>query len=360
MKQAERMIRAVDRFQQRHVVLAFPFAVVKKFGDDQAGALASLIAYYGFFSLFPLLLLLVSLLGLVLVGHPQLQRSIVDTALGGFPVIGDQIASQAGIHAIAGNLAAIVVGSVGAAWSGLAVAQATQRAMNTVWDIPKSDWPNFVFRRLRALLMLVILGSITVISTFTSGWGSSGALPSLVLSVVGWMLSLGLNLLLFTLAYQVLTARSLRWRDVLPGAIVAALLWSLLQALGGYYVTHQLRSAGNVYGTFAVVIGLLVWIHLGAQVTLLGAELNVVRTRRLWPRSLIQPPINDGDKRVYRAIMRRARMRPEVALRVWFTDGAERSADQVDPSPRARGAPGDGFPADGDPTPQGRRGAASS
>ena len=89
--------------------------------------------------------------------------------------------------------------------------------------------------------------------------------------------------------------------------------------MGGYYLTHEIRSAGNVYGTFALVIGLLVWISLGAQVTLYGAEINVVWFRRLWPRSLVQPPINEGDCKVYRAIVERARMRPEVAVRVWFT-----------------------------------------
>ena len=191
--------------------------------------------------------------------------------------------------------------------------------MNVVWDIPRSEWPNFLFRRLRAALMLAILGVIFVISSFASGIGSSGALPSVLLSMAGWTVALLLNVILFAVAFQVLTARDLHWRHVLPGAVSAAVVWTVLQALGGYYLTHEVRSAGNIYGAFAVVIGLLVWISLGAQVTLYGAEINVVWFRRLWPRSLVQPPINESDCKVYRAIVERARMRPEVAVRVWFT-----------------------------------------
>jgi YihY family inner membrane protein len=317
------MVRAIDRFQRRHVVLAFPFGVVKKFGDDQAGTLAALIAYYGFFSLFPLLLVFVSVLGIVLSGHPGLREAILRSALGTFPVIGNEIGNKAGIHALTGSWLTVVLGTAGALWAGLGVAQAAEKAMNTVWDIPKAEWPNFIFRRVRALGMLALLGTIVIVSTFTSGWGSSGALSSLLLSIGGWAVSFLLNLVLFLITYQVLTARQLRWLDVLPGAVIAAVAWTVLQAVGGFYVTHEVSSSSNVYGTFALVIGILIWISLGAQLTLFCAEINVVRKRHLWPRSLVQPPINSGDKEVYRAIVHRARMRPEVAVRVWFTQDHE-------------------------------------
>jgi membrane protein len=261
----------------------------------------------------------VSVLGILLPGHAALRNEIFHSALAQFPVIGTRIGSKAGIHQLTGTWLRAAIGAGGALWAGLGVAQAAQRAMNVVWDIPRAEWPNFIFRRLRAVLMLVILGTIFVISTFASGIGSSGALPSGLLNAASFAASLLLNLVLFTLAFQVLTARDLKWRHVLPGAGAAAVAWTVLQVLGGYYVTHEVRSAGNVYGTFALVIGLLVWISLGAQVTLYGAEINVVWFRRLWPRSMVQPPINEGDCKVYRAIAERARMRPEVEVTVSFT-----------------------------------------
>jgi YihY family inner membrane protein len=319
----ERGARWIDDLQRRHDVLAVPFAVFKKFGDDEGGRLAALIAYYGFFSLFPLLLVLVSVLGYVLAGHPGLRNDIVDSAFAQFPVIGRSLRAQAHVDALQGNVVAVVIGGVTALWAGLGVAQSAEVAMNTVWDVPREQWPNFIFRRVRAILMLLLLGVVVIASTFVTGAGSSGWFGH---AALGWLVGFVLNVGLFTLAYRVLTAMDLRWRDVLPGAVVAAVVWTALQALGGYYVTHQLDSASDVYGTFALVIALLVWISLGAQVALFCAEINVVWQRKLWPRSLVQPPLAEGDEEVYRGIVERARMRPEVAVDVWFTDNQEKGA----------------------------------
>src|SRR5207244_641688 len=217
-------LRRIDRFQQRKRWLAFPFAVFKKFGDDQAGNLAALIAYYGFFSMFPLLLTFVSVLGLVLRGHKGLQDSIVHSALRDFPVIGDQIAKN--VHSLSGNGVALAIGIAGTLWAGMGVTQAAQNAMNQIWDVPRKHWPNF----------------------FKSGRSTSGG-PAAVMAVLGIIGSLVLNLALFLVAYRVLTVRDLGLGDVFPGAAVAAVIWTAMQGLGGYYVTHQLKNAGNVYGT---------------------------------------------------------------------------------------------------------------
>lgn len=325
MNPFEKGARRVDAFQRRHAVIAFPLAVAKKFGDDQAGNLAALIAYYGFFAMFPLLLVFVSVLGVLFAGFPGLREEIVRSALGQFPVIGSQIRSRADIEALSGNWLSIALGGAAALWAGLGVAQAAQRAMNVVWEIPRAEWPNFLARRVRAFLMMVLLGTIIVLSTLASGFGASGFPPSFVLRAVGLVVSFALNIMLFTLAYQVLTARELIWRNVLPGGVVAALVWTLLQGLGGYYVRYEVSNATEVYGAFALVIGILVWIALGAQITLLCAEINVVWNRRLWPRSLVQPPLIEADHEVYESIVNRARMRPEIRIGVSFaTSGAER------------------------------------
>jgi YihY family inner membrane protein len=315
-----KILRRIDNFQQRHKLIAFPFAVVKKFGDDQAGYLAALIAYYGFFSLFPLLLVLVSLLGFVLHGNPHLQQSILNSALRNFPVIGPQLTRD--VSALKSGTA-LGIGIAGTLWAGLGVTMAAQYAMNRIWDIPRRDWPNFLFSRIRGMILLGLLGTITVASTFLSGFGSSSAGPTLsvidvLLRIGGIAVSLLLNGVLFTLAYRVLTVKNLGWRTVLPGAITAAVLWTSLQSLGGFYVTHQLKNASEVYGTFAAVIGLLVWIYLGAQITLYCAEINVVRARHLWPRGMFQPPLTEGDKEVYTAAAKQTQLRPEQTVDVRF------------------------------------------
>jgi membrane protein len=292
----DRWIRRIDAYQQRRRWLALPFGVVKKFGDDRGGNWAALIAYYGFFSLFPLLLTFVSILGILLKGNDSLRQSILDSALRDFPVIGDQIAKN--IHAITGNPVALAIGIVGTLWGGLGVTQAAQNAMNQIWDVPRKSWPNFLKSRLRGLIMLVLLGVLTVAATFASGLASSGG-PAALGIVLGLAASLVLNLALFLLAYRVLTVRDLSWGDVFPGAAVAAVAWTAVQSLGTYYVTHQITNATEIYGTFALVIGLLVWLFMGAQIFILAAEVNVVRKNHLWPRSLQQqPPLAPADKRV--------------------------------------------------------------
>jgi YihY family inner membrane protein len=317
----EKAIRGVDALQQRHRWLAFPFGVVKKFGDDQAGSLAALIAYYGFFSLFPLLLVFYSVLGLVLRGNPHLRQSLLDSALRDFPVIGTQIHNH--INSISGNGTVLGLGIVGTLWAGLGVTQAAQNAMNRLWDVPRKDWPNFWISRARGLLLLGVLGTMTVVATFLSGVGTSSGTYSMAYRIGGIVLTLVLNIVLFALSYRVLTKRDLRWSDVLPGAIVAAVLWTLLQSLGGYYVTHQIKHASEVYGTFALVIGLLAWLYLGAQLTLLCAEINVVRKRKLWPRSLMQPPLVEADRQALVAAAKGEERLREETVEVSFGTGSE-------------------------------------
>ena len=94
MNRAETAVRRIDRFQQRHAILAFPFAVVQKFGNDQAGGKATIIAFYGLFAVFPLLLLFSTILGFVLAGHPDLEGRMINSALADFPILGTQLRSS--------------------------------------------------------------------------------------------------------------------------------------------------------------------------------------------------------------------------------------------------------------------------
>jgi YihY family inner membrane protein len=312
MQAAEKLLRRADRQHQRRAWIAFPYAVIKKFGDDQAGNLAALIAYYGFLSLFPLMLVLVTLLGMLLHNNPELQDAIQATALANFPVIGEEISNN--VHSLRGSGLALGIGLALALWAGLGVVKVLQTAMNAVWNVPYRHRPSVWVSLLRAMLMLVVLGVITIASAAAGSLGATT--DSWLIGIAGIAISVMLNLIMFLLAFRILTTEDVTWGDVFPGAMVAALSWTVLQALGGYIVSHQLQGASDTYGTFAIVIGLLAWIYLGAQMMLFAAEVNVVRKRRLWPRAIAQPPLTEADERALRSYAEQEERRPEEYISV--------------------------------------------
>jgi membrane protein len=285
-------LHALDQRQQQGRRLSFLAAVIKKFGEDQAGQLAALIAYYGFVSLFPLLLVLVTVLGFVLQGDPGEQKTILDGVLGQFPIISDQLK----LHSLTGSGAALAIGVLGSLLAGLGITGATQNAFNRIWHVPFKHRPNWLYSRLRGLGMLALLGTMSVISTTAAGFvgASSHSAPKVI---AGLAVAFVFNLALFMAAFKLLTAVDVSWRELAPGAIVAAIFWEALQNLGGLYVNHELKHMGPLYGVFALVLGLLAWLYLGAQLTLLAAEVNVVKVRRLWPRSFFSDPLLEADRR---------------------------------------------------------------
>jgi YihY family inner membrane protein len=285
-------LHAFDRAQQRRRRLSFLLAVVKKFSDDQAGQLAALISYYAFVSIFPLLLVFVTVLGFILQNDPAERERILNGALGQVPLIRDQLK----LHSLKGSPTALAIGVFGALSAGMGITSAAQTAFNRIWHVPFKHRPNFIFSRLRGLAVLAILGAMVIVSSAVAGFvgaASHGA----VAVVAGIVLALALNLAAFLLGFKVLTAADVGWRELLPGAIAAAVFWQLLQLLGGYYVEHLLKRTGPLYGVFALVLGLLAWLYIGAQLTIFAAEINVVRARHLWPRSLFGDPLVEADKK---------------------------------------------------------------
>ncbi len=305
MPDVQRILSRIDEFQQRHRPLGFAFAVVKKFGDDRGGNLAALLTYYGFVSLFPLLLVATTVLGYVLHGNPDLQKRIVDSTLANFPIIGDQI--RANVTTVRGTGIAVVVGILFALYGGLGIADVLQQALNRIWGVPVYARPGFFPRLTRSLALIAMLGLAILATTALSGIGGSLA-PDLVTNIGVALVAIGANIVLFTIAFQVMIVRTVAWRELLPGAIAAGIAWEFLQRLGRFYVSHVLQGMGQVYGMFAVVLGLLVWISLQARVVLYAAEISAVRVTKLWPRS-IGPPLTDADQRADQSYLRVAQRR---------------------------------------------------
>jgi YihY family inner membrane protein len=328
MEQLRRLVQAADDYQRRRRWLAFPVAVAKKYGEDQAGNKAALLAYYGFFSLFPLLLVAVTVLGFALQGSSDLSDRVVDSALAQFPIIGDQIRATVEGSRLRGSGPALVVGAALALWGGLGVAEAAQNAMNGIWNVPRRRYPNFLLRRLRGLAWLVILGGGLLLASLVSGFAA--AADTAWSGPAGVAAATVVNMLLFLVGFRVLTVRNVSLPSLLPGAVLAALAWALLQWLGGWYVDRQLSRASATYGAFALVIGLLSWLYLASTVTLFAAEVNVVRTRRLWPRSLAPPPLGGADERALEGLAKQEERLPEQRVEVSFEAGEGAEAPRED------------------------------
>lgn len=319
MNPIEGALRRVDGYQQGHGWLGFPFAVVKKFGDDKGGNLTALLAWNGFFALFPLLLLLVTGLGFLLGRHPALEQRVLHSTLAEFPIIGNQI--QGNIHSLRANGVGLAVGLAGFLWGARGITQAGQHAMAEIWNIPGKQRPSFATRQVRGLLLLLVFGLGVVATTALASLASFGR-HSLLFGLGNLAASAAVNAALFLLAFRVLTPRQIPTGQLLLGAAVAGVLFALLQAAGGYLVGHNLKHAQQVYGFFAIVLGLLSWLYLSAEVTLYGAEVNAVRARRLWPRSLLQPPLTEADQRALIHLAKQEERRPEQAIHVEFTPQA--------------------------------------
>ena len=311
-----------------------PIAVVYKFVDDLGGYLAALITYYGFLSLFPLLLIFSTVLGFVLPDNAALQQQLLDSALGQFPIIGDQLGDSA--QPLRGSGWGLTIGILVALYGGLGVAVAVQNAFNQVWGVPVARRPDPIRARLRSFLLLGLLGLGVLLTTALSALATAGERFGPATRFGAVALAMVTNGALFVLAFRTLTARKVSVRDVLPGAIMAAVSWQVLQSVGAAYVEYQLRGSSQVYGLFGIVLGLLAWIYVEAVVIVLAAELNVVIADRLWPRALLSMFVEDvdltrADRRSYESYATAQQYREAETINVEFDPPAERKDDRGAP-----------------------------
>jgi len=305
-------VKRFDRFQQKHRTWAVPMAVIRKFGNDQAGNLAALMAYYAFFSIFPLLLVFTTILGFVLQGNTTLYNDVRNSVLGHFPGIGLQT------HKLTGSVPALIIGLLGSLWGGLGVTNAAQNAFDRVWAVPFKDRPDFIHSRLRGLLLLVCLGALFIASSVVTGIVTS-LFSGVLARIGGYAISLALNFGLYVASFRFLTAATIPTRCLWLGAGIAAVFLEILTLVGSIYIRH-VSHASNTYGVFATVIGLLVWLHLLAQMTLYAAEINVVVVRKLWPRSLLGPPDAPADQETLAALAKVEERHDEEQVNVHFTN----------------------------------------
>ncbi|HLJ99599.1 MAG TPA: YihY/virulence factor BrkB family protein [Streptosporangiaceae bacterium] len=317
MNPVERGLRRLDATQRKVTPMAFLFGVVKKYGDDNGGVLAANLTYSCFMSLFPLLLVLVTILGLITAGDPTVRAKVLSAVGDQIPIIGHTLAGS--VTALKRNsVIGLIIGLVGLIWGSIGVAQAGLYTMEQVWNVPGAERPGFFPRLGRAVTFLGLLGLAVVGTTLLASLNTYGhhALLWVILAEVAAAM---LNAAIYAAAFRILTPKSVATRKLIPGAVVGGVLYTALQ-VGGTYLVHHFLHSDSVYGVFATVLGLIAWITLAVQITIYSAEINVVLARRLWPRSILQPPLTAADREslTLQALQNQRRVEEQVV--VTFTE----------------------------------------
>jgi YihY family inner membrane protein len=317
MNPVERVIRRVDAAQQRFTPAAFVFGVIKKYGDDNGGVLASNLAYSAFVSLFPLLLILTTVLGLAASVDASFREQVLKAVAGQFPVVGQQLTGNVKTLRRS-SIIGLIVGFAGLVWGATGLAQSGLFTMEQVWNLPGPARPGFVPRLGRAAEFLGLLGGGVVLTTGLAALNTYGHQAWYWTALAELAAAVG-NVAMYLGAFRVLTPKGVPTRQLVPGVVAGGLGYTLLQILGTYLVHHYLHSDA-VYSVFATVLGLIAWISLAVRVTVYAAEINVVLARRLWPRSIVQPPLTEADRASMALQALQNQRRPEQQVEVTFDD----------------------------------------
>jgi YihY family inner membrane protein len=317
MNPVERVIRRVDAAQQRHRVSAFVFGVIKKYGDDNGGVLAGNLAHSAFVSVFPLLLILVTVLVQVAASSHALQEQVLGAVSSQFPAIGKTLVGQITVMHRS-SVISLVAGLLVLVWGATGLAQAGLFTMEQVWNLPGPARPGYLPRLVRCVAFLGVLAVGLAVSTLLTGLVSYGQ-HSLGLRILAQALAVPANVGLYLASFRALTPKGIPARSLVAGAVAGGIAWTVLQAFGAFIVHHYTHTP-SAYGIFATVLVLLAWIYLGVQVTVYAAEVNVVLTRRLWPRTIVQPPLTEADRASMALQALQNQRREEQNVEVSFTD----------------------------------------
>jgi uncharacterized BrkB/YihY/UPF0761 family membrane protein len=277
-----RVIAWADRVQQRHSVFGFPYAVIKKYGDDDGGREAALITYYGFLSIFPLLLLGVAILSRVLAANPDLRQQLIDATVP--PALQSTVEKSAA--SLPTSTVPFIAGLIGLLFSGTGVVFSAYQTLNHVAAVPRSVRAGFFPRYIRVFVMLAALllgalavGALTVVVT---------ALPDLA-GVERAVAALGSVLIIFgvlLLGARLLLCRPAPFSAIWPAAALGSVTVTLVINLGPVLLARLVSKAGAVYGSFATVAGMFALLYLVSQALVYSAEVAAVWYAHLWPRAL--------------------------------------------------------------------------
>ena len=307
-----RIIAWADGLQRRHGVLGFPYAVVKKYGDDAGGREAALITYYGFLSLFPLLLLGVAVLSRVLASQPDLRERLITAVV-------PQALRSTVEHALATlptSTIPFIAGLIGLLFSGTGVVFSVYQTLNHIAAVPHRLRAPFVSRYVRVFTMLATLllgglavGALTVVATALPGQPGVQRAAAVLGSVL-------IAFAVLLLSARLLLVRPAPFWAIWPGALLGAAVVTVVLNVGAPLLARLVTKAGPVYGSFATVAGLFALLYLVGQALVYSAEVAAVRYARLWPRAVDLSRPTEADARALALLAREQERIP--AARVTF------------------------------------------
>ena len=304
----------LDALQQRHAVLGFPVAVAKKYGDDEGVRHAALLTYYGFLSVFPLLLLAVAVISEVLRGNPDLRNEIIDA------IVPAQFQStvESALAALPSSGVPLAVAVVGLLLSGLGILNSAFHTINQVAAVPHRNRLTMPHRYLRVVLMLLLLVlCVIAIGILTVTLGSVEELPTLSrLAALAGSVAL-LFLLLWSASAMYLPHRA-RISVIWPAALIGSVVVAGVLTWGASVLPRLVARSGAVYGSFATIVGVFTLMFVVGQVLVVSAEVAVVRRRRLWPRSLDPQRPTLADRRALTALARTQERLPVERIEARF------------------------------------------
>jgi membrane protein len=315
----DKIVAKADRFQQAHKLIGFPYAVIKKYGDDNGGYQAALLTYYGFLSLFPLLLVATSVLQIILHSHPNLRADFISHATQYFPVLGEQL--QTNVHSVHGAGIALAIGILLTLWGAKGVADVFQYSLNHIWHVPRINRPGFPRGALKSIAVIFIGGIGLVAASLLSGL-AAGLNHTLAFRLIASLISIGVLYGVFWTIFKIGLAGAARISHgaLFRSALTAAIGVQILQIFGGYLVTHELGKLKHLYGTFAATLGLLFWIYLEARLVMYAAVVGSVYDSQLWPRGLSQANLTDADRQALKGQVKRERSIVPEKIAVGFKD----------------------------------------
>jgi uncharacterized BrkB/YihY/UPF0761 family membrane protein len=319
------IIHAIDRWQQRTSIAAFFVAVFKKFGDDRGSQLASLIVYSAFLSFFPLMLVVVTTTSFMAQRYPSLAASIRTSAISEFPVVGTELTRTAG--KLPGSGLGLIVGFILLLWGGLGFTNALQGAFLEVWHVPYKIRPSWITRMKRSVVLFGVLVT-GVVATVNFTFIRTLINSSRTADALGLFGAYSISVVLYLWVFWLLSPRTLRITELLPGAAIAALGWQALQVLGIRLVGTQLRRSSELYGTIGAALGLIWFLLLTTQTLLYSLEVTVVYKQHLWPRSLVQPPLTNSDEAVLAALAKQEERFVSETVSVRFENSQTSKTDR--------------------------------
>lgn len=246
-------------------------SVHDRFGAIGGGPLSSSIALAAFLSLFPLLLVLIAVIGFLSSGNSDFATTVVsDLGLEGraAEVVEDAISTAEGSRRTAS-----VLGILGLLWAGLAVVGTLQQALNAAWQVRGRG----ILDHLVAFGWLVGAGVLFLTSV---ALGPALRLTPGIARPLTVLVGLALTTFLFVWTYHLLGNSNVRWRVHLPGAVLVAVGFEILKVVGALYVPRAIASASALYGAIGVVFAVLAWFAIYGRLIVYGAVLNVVRYER--------------------------------------------------------------------------------